>query len=605
METAILDKQLTSGLGEDYGKVGIRVVVFAKTQSTDATKGDEQPVDLEETEDFSANSEVNSFLESPKRGKMCCVFLVNGQRHEGLDNSFIVNDLRMKYLRKRMIIVVDLDALTLTAIAEIMQGGRTGFFDGKVYDKIRKRLTATLQTDPDLLALEEEAEEEVSQLQTGDAAVQEALDQLIEHHFDFGEHTSEGSTEQGAKSGTYFDSTGTPMDIEVVSLGGNGQPAAEPVLVSNIPNTSLRIPPGKAVSLSITSAPANAWKALETIDIYAEPSIRGLEVRLDKESNHATVTCEFSEPDDFEEDSYPIETNIRIIGIFKDLNEPRLLEKTLIIRRSTKRPPPPPSVLLDVPTWLRIMTRQPVRLMAGGPDTHVKLRWNGKDGLAEGVMPPWKFRASCVTNGGFPVPTFTLPRNGRFEVLVHTPAETLAGTKLTFEVLASGPSGSALSAQFEAEVIVLPIPQKSTVKLPTKGQRKPPYKVLYVDESSFQFATRWGDETWNETHAGAFMEPKETSPLTLCINQDFGLLRGYVDGLVAKKADEQRTAEKKTKYVSHIAYHLYQMYLNVEEMKKQKDSPDSTEIHIPDDEEMQLEINRVAATLIRLMEVSR
>jgi hypothetical protein len=64
--------------------------------------------------------------------------------------------------------------------------------------------------------------------------------------------------------------------------------------------------------------------------------------------------------------------------------------------------------------------------------------------------------------------------------------------------------------------------------------------------------------------------------------------------------------EKKTKYTSHVAYHLYQMYLAKEEIKKARETqPEDTDIRLPDDDEMQGEINRVASTLIRLMEVMR
>jgi len=72
---------------------------------------------------------------------------------------------------------------------------------------------------------------------------------------------------------------------------------------------------------------------------------------------------------------------------------------------------------------------------------------------------------------------------------------------------------------------------------------------------------------------------------------------------VAKKADEKRTEEKKTKYISHIAYHLYQMYLHKDNVVKEKAK--GAEVVEPQDDAMQDEVNRVAATLIRLMEVSR
>jgi hypothetical protein len=188
-------------------------------------------------------------------------------------------------------------------------------------------------------------------------------------------------------------------------------------------------------------------------------------------------------------------------------------------------------------------------------------------------------------------------------VLVHTPSDLLIGTKVEFEIQAHGPNQQELSAAFTAEAVAPPGPKKVTTPLPVKGQRRPPYKIVYVHEDQFELATRWGDETWNAGHAAAFIEPKDNTPLTLCINQDYGLLRKYIDGLVAKKADEQRTGEKKTKYISHVAYHLYQMYLAKDEIKKAKET--NSDLREPEDEEMQQEVNRVASTIIRLMEVMR
>src|SRR5947209_5620457 len=104
-QTLLLDKQYSPELEQDLGKIGVRVVVYSKKQAASTHPEEDQPLDLESDEDFAVNdSEVNSYLELPKRGKLCCVFLINGQRHDALDNSFIVNELKMKYLRKRMII---------------------------------------------------------------------------------------------------------------------------------------------------------------------------------------------------------------------------------------------------------------------------------------------------------------------------------------------------------------------------------------------------------------------------------------------------------------------------------------------------------------------
>jgi hypothetical protein len=125
------------------------------------------------------------------------VFLINGQRQHAWDNQFIVRDLELKYLRNRMVVVIDCDGLKPDATAQLMQGSRNQFYEGQVYDALASRVTATLKGDPDLRGLEEEAEDEISNLQAGDEAVKAALDQLIEAHHDAATHVYPGHFEPG------------------------------------------------------------------------------------------------------------------------------------------------------------------------------------------------------------------------------------------------------------------------------------------------------------------------------------------------------------------------------------------------------------------------
>jgi hypothetical protein len=378
--TLILDKEFTPDLGYALGKIGVRVVVFPKRKDNAPTTDRDVPLDLQPEEDFSGGkSEVNGYLEFPKGGKMCCVFLINGQRHHGLDSSFIVNDLKMKYLRKRMIIVVDLDSLSQRAVAEIMQGSRSGLFEGKVFMRIRDRLVATLQGDPDLAELEEEAEDELSQLQAGEAVVQNALDELIDHHFDFGDHETVGADLSGGKQGQFYGPDGKPVDVNVVVFGENGVPVTGPVLVSNHAASTLRVVPNSKVKLLVAALPKGDWSKLKEIGTFLEPVTAGLTANLSRNESDATLEIEFTEPGDFQPDEYPIETTLRVMATFTDEAEPRLIEKNVVVRPKQKRPPPPQRVLNDIPTYIRVATRQPVRLLADGPDTHVRILWDGKD----------------------------------------------------------------------------------------------------------------------------------------------------------------------------------------------------------------------------------
>jgi hypothetical protein len=537
---------------------------------------------------------------------MCIVFTLNGQRHDGLDNSFIVNELKMKYLRKRMIIVVDLDGLSHEASAEIIQGSRSGLFKGAVYDEIQRKLTATLAKDPDLQELEEQAEDELAHLQTGDIAVQNALDQLIDQHFSKAERLIEGSKEQGGRNRAFFSNDGTPVTVSVVTFGENGLAAELPVLVSNRESSTIRLKPNKDSSIVLKSHPVSDWSSLNDLAVLIDPQIPGLTHQITRDEGSAEVTLSFKEPEDFSTDEYPLEATLSVIGKFKEKNEPRLLEKAIEIRpsRPPTEPPKPPK-LNDQPTHIRVASRQPVRLHADGADTHVRLSWDGKDYLVFEPSPLWTFSAVCTSHQDFPTLTFTKPTNGRFAVLVSTPKGFLVGTKLEFSIVARGPDNAELTTGFIAVVVEPPGPRTWEKQIQLNGQRRPPYDLRFVTEKVWEESTRWGDSTWSEEDAAAFIEPSNDRPLILCINEDFGLLRELIAKQIEEKKAEERTEEKKTRYISHIAFHLYQMYLGKEGLlKKQKEDPES-DIKIPSDEEMQAEIDRVASTLIKLMQIMR
>src|SRR5437867_12884520 len=201
---AQLDKSVDTVLNEGHGTITIRVVVLEKGMAPAAAPkaADDTPADLNPDELLPDTDKrpTGTFLEEPKRGKQCCVFLINGQRQHAWDNQFIVRDLELKYLRNRMIVVVDCDGLKPESIAQLMQGSRHQFFEGTVYSALESRVVATLKGDPDLRRLEEEAEDDISSLQAGDEAVKSALDQLIQAHHEAASHVVHGHGEVGDAS---------------------------------------------------------------------------------------------------------------------------------------------------------------------------------------------------------------------------------------------------------------------------------------------------------------------------------------------------------------------------------------------------------------------
>jgi len=201
--------------------------------------------------------------------------------------------------------------------------------------------------------------------------------------------------------------------------------------------------------------------------------------------------------------------------------------------------------------------------------------------------------------------TFSKPRNGRFDLLMRPPTNLATGAELEIEVAAQGPNERILTTTFRAKVVPLPEPRKTKKSVPEpSSQRRPPYHLYYVTEAEWQDKPCWNDQPWTTEDAGSFREPTDTMPLVLIINEDMGLLRLYRESLKARKLEPASVKERVTRYTSHIAFHLYQMYLNLRtaQEKQRQVEPDSP---LPDPEQWKGEINRVGATLIKVMQVSR
>jgi hypothetical protein len=609
MDTLVteLDKSLTSELPDDYGVIAIRVVVVKRLTDADGNSDvPEIPLDASDDEVLptSGKTPVSTYLEDSKRGKECCVFLINGQRQEAWDNAFIVRDLDKKYLRTRMLIIVDLDGLRPEAMGELMSGDRQGFFQGKAYDAISARLAAALRKDPDLERLEEDAEREISELKTGDEAVKQALDQLIDEHHAAAERVSSGLEQSGEGKGQK--SFGKDINtVTVVAPQEIGTATTGPYLIGTPGGAALRLHPDERTTLKVETSPATAWADVGQLHVEIKPAVENLTVKTARDDARATVTMDFEEPDDWGDDSYPVETSIRITAMIKGHAEPRVLERQIVISKPKKRKPRKPPVLLEVPTFIKVTSRQPVAIVAGGADVHVRLRWDGMDSLAAGSSPQWTFSATCTNNATVPSIAFTRPRNGGFEALIQPPKGLESGTQLTFDVTATGPSGATLKAVFVGEVVGPPLPRKVKQMVPEPAsQRRPPYDLNYVNESKWDSGTCWGQRNWTGADCGCFIEPSQTKALTLIINEDMELLRQYRDSLTSRKLEPATVKERVTRYTSHIAFHLYQMYQHFRDTEKAFKADDSN-IKPPTTEDMAGEVNRVAATLIKVMEVSR
>jgi hypothetical protein len=603
---AELDKTLASAVSDDYGTMSVRVVVLKKAHDAAPDGEAEVPADLGQDEVLPTKDKkpTDNYLEDPKRGKECCVFLINGQRQDAWENTFIVRDLGLKYLRNRTMIVVDLDGLKQEALFELMSGDRQGFCQGTVYHAVWNRLVATLKKDPDLERLEADAERETAELRTGDEAVKQALDQLIEEHHSHADRTQGGGEQPGPGDvrGAGFGSV--HPNYVVVEPQAAGEPTSGPYLVVTPAANTIRLHPTEEVTLTLGIVPKESWKDVGPVQIEVVPAVEGLQVRPERTEVSVEVALRFDEPEEWEDDQYPIEAVLRVTATVQGHNELRVLERRLIIAKKAgngngkKRKP---VILRDDPTFLRVTSRQPVPLIPKGADTHVRLRWDGKDELTLGAPPAWSFAARCLSKSDFPAMTFSKPSEGRFELLLQAPATLAPGEVLKFEVEARGPNGRRLKTTFSAQAVLPPDPRKVKKDAPDpSSQRKPPYKLVYIKQAEWDKQC-WDEERWTAADAACFRDPTESLPLILIINEDMGLLTQWQEGMRARKLEPSTIKDRVTRYTSHVAFHLYQMYLNL--CAAQEAQKLDSSLAPPSPEQMQGEINRVAATLIKVMQV--
>lgn len=600
-----LDKELSTDVEENFGTIVIRVVVLTNRPDVDAASSDDEILDLEPdevVEDGGSKKPIDSYLESPKRGKYCCVFLVNGQRQHAWDNTFIVRDLELKYLRNRMIVVIDIDGLHPEAIAKLMQGSRHQFYEGEVYSAISRRVLATLKGDPDLIRLEEEAEEEISSLKTGDEVVKAALDQLIDSHHDASSRAAHGHAQSGAAAREESVGGSLTQTVRLVVEGDDtvGEAADGPILVLSPDLAVLRLKPGEQRELALELQPAGG-EPLEKIQVTTNPPIPELSISLQKGEQAATFSMCFDEPDEFDEDQYPIHATLKAVAVVHGRQEPRIVERPLVITPSRKvgeRPSRPPPQLVDEPTFLRVTSRRPLQMTAGGPDLHVKLRWDGRDELVNAAPARWTFAALCTSGHDIGQPFFTAPENGRFEALLRVPEGIAPGEKITVAVEALHDGHTALRTEMEIDVVAPPSPRRIEAKWSGGAQRSPPYELRYVTRNEWSIQNCWNSEEWTKDDPGAFQPSTASKPLMLLINEDYALFSELIAELTAKKYAESTIRDRKTRYTSHVAYHLWQMHQSSSMLQKGQDKEDA--IKPPTDNEMREEIRRVASTLIRL-----
>jgi hypothetical protein len=318
--------------------------------------------------------------------------------------------------------------------------------------------------------------------------VREALDQLIDSHHD-------NSTRLAVGGGSNGESDGQELGLRSISKGDvvsllppeHGKAADYPVLQSQPASSNIRLRPDQEREISVKSLPPNHWPALAQLHVEPDAGVTELTVMEERLPDHVKLTMLFTQPEDFDTDQYPIRAKILVTARFNGVKEPRQLTLNVMVQPDTNRVPPEP-VLLDDPTKLKVRSREPVKITASEFDSHVQLRWNGKDDIVSGPNAKWRFSASLIDGDQTqPAFNFSEPSLGRFSLLISPQNDWITGQKLTFQVTVAGPIGKILTTTFVGEVVGPheAVPESASPRLMESqfmagASRRPPYTEVYL-----------------------------------------------------------------------------------------------------------------------------
>jgi hypothetical protein len=192
----------------------------------------------------------------------------------------------------------------------------------------------------------------------------------------------------------------------------SGQAAEYPVLSSGSANVRLR--PNQPRDISVKAIPSGHWPAVSQFNVNNDPSVLELNVKHQRLDSHAKLTLLFNELDGFDTDQYPVRAKVKVAARFNGIKETRLLELNVVVKPDKLAPDPK---LLDDPTYMKVSSREPIKVCLGRGDTHVRMRWDGKDRLLTANVPQWTLAAKVVGDGRpQPEMNFSEPLAGRFSL---------------------------------------------------------------------------------------------------------------------------------------------------------------------------------------------
>jgi hypothetical protein len=517
-----------------------------------------------------SNRPLSNYTER-ENSRNTIIVTLNGQRHGTLEKNLISRICRLPRVAETLIVQVVVDGLNKMLLGELNTSSRGQLVQGSsTTELIQNKLIDCLKKDQGLIEWEKKLSELHSAEDDSIDEVKQILDQLLDVGIDAGIGTQLlNPTPQGVGTTTSYTPSDPPTILDIATK-------EDPIVIKK----------GETKRIIIElNAKEDVFKRRNNRGkISYSVNVGGVSVFI--------VTNQFKDgrlPAEIEatQDSKEYET-FQIKFIFDSENLPISLEKerTFIIV------PQPIYEPVDPPTELKFMRGDPIELQLG-KDNNVSLAFNGPNDILTRLNSP----AQLTLNFDYPHCSLIRrmgPNNGRIQYTLHI--QNTASINDSFIIKAELKLGEfILSDQRLCRIIPAREPN------PNKGDNikisRPNYQLKPVRKED------WNKFNWNEENIGLHdLKNDETNRecLFLYVNIDSSTLDKEKQRRIRMAQSQNLVNRIETKYVAHIAYHLFQQF-DAERKNGAYATPTTIQNDVSnpyDSEQKEDELKRVAKTLI-------
>lgn len=503
------------------------------------------------------------------------IVTLNGQRHGTLEKSLISKICRLPRVADTLLVQVLVDGLNKMMIGELNTSNRGQLVqESNTTELIQNKLIECLKQDPDLYRWEQRLSELHAIEDESINEVKRLLDQLLDIGIDSGIGGVEShQIPQGVGTNIEFNPCDPPTILDLATK-------EDPIEIR------------KGESRSFT------FELNAPDDIFRRRIHRG---HITQSDNSNEMTFVFA-TNQFKNGRLPVEVRAKqdaeeyvthqINFIFDADNLPISLER----ERSFVIIPQPKYEPVDPPTEFKFLRGNPIELQIGKHNIF-SLKFNGTNDILTRLNNP------ATLDLIYDYPSISLvrrigPNNGKIQFTLQV--KNSAKINDVFKIKAQLKLSEDAILSDERLCRIIPQKEPTQKKGDYTKTSRPNYDLKRIKKEN------WGILNWNEENIGKHELKKDEADkdcLNLYINVDSLTLENERQRRI-RMGHSQNTIDRiDTKYVAHIAYHLFQQFdadrkLGAYDYTPSTENKQETIMDLNNPEQIEAELKRVAKTLV-------